>query len=71
MWFQEGAISVQSLEGGLEEGVAQLTSSTPWVFQFASEAQERCLQLTGGWGLNGLVKSLQVSPRPLHYIYIV
>lgn len=52
---------LQSLEGGLEEGVALLTGSIPWVFQFASEALERCQQLTGGWGLNGLVKSLQVS----------
>ena len=51
------------MEGGLEEGVSLLTSSIPWVFQYASEALERCIHLTGGWGLNGLLKSLQVSQQ--------
>ena len=46
--------------------MAQLNGSVPWVFQFAAEATERCIQLTGGWGLNGLIKSVQVSvPLPL------
>lgn len=52
-WFQ-------SVSGGFEEGVGVMSDSVAWVFQFASEAVERCLQLTGGWGLNGLLKALQV-----------
>ena len=56
-----GVSVLQSLEGGLEEGVASMSASIPRVFQFASEAVERCLQITGGWGFNALVKSLKVS----------
>ncbi len=45
----------------MEEGVGRLSASIPWVFQFASEGVERCSHMTGGWGFNGLIKSLQVS----------
>ena len=45
----------------MEEGVGRMSASIPWVFQFASEGVERCSHMTGGWGFNGLIKSVQVS----------
>ncbi len=51
---------LQSIVGGLEEGVASMCGSVSWIFQYASEAVQRCFQLTRGWGCHGLLKSLQV-----------
>lgn len=51
---------LQAVESGLEESVAEMIRPIPWVFQYSSEAVERCTQLTGGWGFNGLIKTLQV-----------
>ena len=69
VWWRRGTkcLISQSLEGGMEEGVGRMSASVPWVFQFASEGVERCSHMTGGWGFNGLIKSLQVSPQIFHY----
>ena len=45
-----------------------MCNSVSWVFQYASEAVERCFLLTGGWGFNGLLKALQVSYRGVKQI---
>ena len=49
---------------GVEEGVGVITDSVVKVFTFASEAVDRCLKLTEGWGLTGLIKAIrEVYPR--------
>lgn len=47
------------MDVGLEEGVSVMAGSVSWIFQFASEAIERCTHLTSGWGFNALLKALQ------------
>lgn len=52
---------VQSSLEGVEETVSQIALSVPQLFTFAAKGLERCMQLTEGWGLSGLVKTLEVS----------
>ena len=44
---------------GVEEGVGVIADSVVKVFTFASEAVDRCLKLTEGWGLTGLIKAIR------------
>jgi len=46
---------------GVEESVSVITVSVPRLFSLASEGLERCTSLTQGWGINGLLKALDVS----------
>ena len=43
----------------MEEGVGVMADSVVKVFTFASESVDRCLKLTEGWGLTGLVKAIR------------
>ena len=44
---------------GVEEGVGVIADSVVKVFTFASEAVDRCLKLTEGWGLTALIKAMK------------
>lgn len=44
---------------GVEEGVGVIADSVVKVFTFASEAVDRCLKLTEGWGITGLIKAIR------------
>ena len=44
---------------GVEEGVSVIADSVVKVFTFASEAVDRCLKLTEGWGLTALIKAIK------------
>ena len=43
----------------MEEGVSVIADSVVKVFTFASEAVDRCLKLTEGWGLTALIKAIK------------
>ena len=51
---------MQSFVDGVEETVSQISDSVPKVFTFCSEGLERCIQLTEGWGLPGLIRAVEV-----------
>ena len=53
----------QDTLAGVEESVSLVADSILKVFAFSSEAMDRCLKLTEGWGLTGLIKAIrEVTP---------
>ena len=53
----------QDSVGGVEESISLFADSVIKVFTFGGEAVERCLKLTEGWGLTGLIKALREVPH--------
>ena len=51
--------SQSSLEG-VEETVSAITASVSQLFVITGHGLERCMQLTEGWGLPGLIRTLEV-----------
>ncbi|XP_064395035.1 conserved oligomeric Golgi complex subunit 7-like [Halichondria panicea] len=52
------ALQVSSLEG-VEETVSAITASVSQLFVITGHGLERCMQLTEGWGLPGLIRTLE------------
>jgi len=50
----------QSSPGSTEESISLISDSIPRVFTHASEALERCMLLTEGWGVCGVIKAIEV-----------
>ncbi len=55
----------QSSLEGVEETVSAITASVSQLFVITGHGLERCMQLTEGWGLPGLIRTLEVC----EYLY--
>ena len=62
-------IHTQPLPTSIEDSISLISESVLNVFTCTFEALERCVQLTEGWGICGLIKAIEVGRiRLLSYI---